>query len=303
MRWLVREMLLVVAGTLMLLPAAGPQENPGQPAGEAYVIFAVQKTWDEEANPSQGSTRPFIDAVALVERGRFLPPPPAPKRGKGPVAATQHFQEQYLAAGKKYEVYVAGDHAGTVEVIKPESRDCPSLSAMVTGTGALEDDDVRALATSLPIPARPTITQRRPTSEEEDAARQLAGSSFRLYGARWGAMGRIRIVRLEARDLDRDQKAELVGTFRLRDKGERTLLLVARPDGNGYKSELAWHFRSSGDVDDRELRSLVDHLDLDGDGVDELIVRMEQHRSWQYGIYKKEKKGWKLVYTGGGGGC
>ncbi len=293
---------VLLAGGLLLLPTAGSQDNPSPVAGEAHVIFAVQKAWDEDSG-GHGSTRPFIDAVALVDQGRFLAPPPAPKSGKNPAISTQHFQEQYFAAGKKYEVYVAGGHAGTVEVIKPEPLDCPSLSAMVTGTGALEDDDVRALATSLPIPARPPITQRRPTSEEEAAARKLAASSFRLHGARWSAMARIRTVRLEARDLDRDQKAELVGTFRLRDKVERTLLLVARPEDGGYKAELAWHFLSSGDVDDRELRSMVDHLDLDGDGVDELIVRMEHHRGWQYGIYKKEKKSWKLVYTGGGAGC
>ncbi|MGH9600890.1 MAG: hypothetical protein ACRD24_00760 [Terriglobales bacterium] len=78
---------------------------------------------------------------------------------------------------------------------------------------------------------------------------------------------------------------------------------MAGPDGDGFKTELAWHYLSSGAFDDHQQRALVDHLDLDGDGVDELIVRMEGYEDWQYGIYKKEKKRWKLVYTGGGGGC
>ncbi len=295
--------MLLVAGKLLLLPAAGPQENPARPAGEAHVIFAVQKSWGEGVGTAQGSSRPFIDAVALVERGRYLSPPPPPENGKGPATATSRFEAQYFAAGKQYAVYVGGEHAGTVQVIKPEAIRCASLSAVVSGTGALEDDDVRALATSLPIPPRPPAAARRPTPEEEAAARKLAGSVFRLHGARDSAMRKIRIERLVLSDLDRDQKAELVGTFSLRDKVERTLLLVAGPGGDGFKTELAWHYSASGEPDDRQQRSLVDHLDLDGDGVDELIVRMEGHEDWQYGIYKKQKKSWKLVYTGGGGGC
>lgn len=294
--------MLLVAGGLLFLPAAG-QENPVQPAGEAHVIFAVQKTWGEGAGTAQGSTRPFIDAVALVERGRYLSPPPPTQNGKDPAAATSRFETQYFATGRQYEVYVGGEHAGTVQVIKPEALGCASLSAVVSGTGALEDDDVRALATSLPIAPRPPSAARRPTPEEEAEALKLAGSVFRLHGARASAIRKMRIERLVITDLDRDQKAEMVGTFSVRDKVERTLLLVAGPDGAGFKSELAWHYSASGAPDDRQQRTLVDHLDLDGDGVDELIVRLDGYEDWQYGIYKKDKKHWKLVYTGGGGGC
>ncbi|MGH9600889.1 MAG: hypothetical protein ACRD24_00755 [Terriglobales bacterium] len=123
-------------------------------------------------------------------------------------------------------MYVGGEHAGTVQVIKPESISCASLSAVVSGTGALEDDDVRALATSLPIPPRPPAAARRPAPEEEAAARKLAGPVFRLHGARASAVRRIRIERLLVTDLDHDQKPELVGNFRLPGSTERTLLLV-----------------------------------------------------------------------------
>ncbi len=293
--------MLLVTAPLLTPPAPG-QGNPANPSGEAHVIFAVQKTWDEGATPGQGSTRPFIDAVALVEQGRYLSPPPPPKPGKGPAAATSRFESQYFAAGKKYEVFVGGEHAGTVQVIKPEAVRCASLSAVVTGTGALEDDDVRALATSLPIAPRPTAADRRPTIEEEAAVLELASSIFRLHGARSRVLRRIRIERLVVSDLDRDQKPELVGSFRLRGSSEHTLLLVAAPGDGRLKAELAWHF-SAAEPESRQQRTLVDHLDLDADGVDELIVRIESLEDWQYGIYKKDRKSWKLIYTGGGGAC
>ncbi|MGH9531139.1 MAG: hypothetical protein ACRD2Q_02020 [Terriglobales bacterium] len=293
--------ILVVVALTFLLPPVAPQQD--RAASERHVIFAVWKSMSGEGSAPRGS-RPFIDAVAVVDGGRYLPPPPPWfEPGKDLAPEALRFEEQYFASGKKYAVYIGGEHAGTVEVIKPETITCASLSAVVRGTGALEDDDVRALATSLPISPRTPAASRRPTPEEEAAALELAGSVFRVHGARSSALRRIRIERLVLSDLDRDQRAEMVGTFSLRDKAERTLLLVAGPGDKGFKAEMAWHYLSSGAADDHQQRSLVDHLDLDGDGVDELIVRMEDHEGWQYGIYKKDKKGWKLVYTGGGGGC
>ncbi len=293
--------MLLAAGGLIPAGAAG-QENPGPPEAQTHVVFAVSKSWGGEGIPGE-SSRPYIEVVALIEGGRYLSPPPPTESRKSAKAETSRFESQYFASGRKYNVYIAGEPAGAVEVIKPESTGCASLSAVVTGTGALEDDDVRAVATSLPVAPRPAAHRRRPTSEEEAAVLHLASAMFRMHGARSSAVRRIRIERLVVTDLDHDQQPELVGSFRLRGSPERTLLLVAKPDGDGYQAELAWHFRSSGAMDDRQQRSLVDHLDLDGDGVDEMIVRLESHQGWQYGIYKKHKKTWKLIYTGGGGDC
>ncbi len=288
-----------------LLPtlSVAQEKNGAGPVREAHVIFAVSKMWDAKAKASLGS-RPFIDAVALVENGRYVAPPRPADPKKQPPAETSRFEAQYFASGRQYGVFVAGGGAGTVAVVKPESITCASLSAEVSESSALQDDDVRALATSLPIVPRPGAMPHRPTAEEEAAALKLAGSAFRLHGARASSLSRIRIERLTVADLDGDQRPELIGSFTLRDKGERALLLVAGSKEGGYKAEMAWHYLGPADApDDRQRRSLVDHLDLDGDGVDEIVVRLEGHDDWKYGIYKKEKKGWKLVYTGGGGGC
>lgn len=288
----------------LLLPLSVAQNDNGAGAApEAHVIFAVSKMWDAKAKASVAS-RPFIEAVALVENGRYVAPPKPADPRKQPQAETSRFEAQYFASGKQYAVFHGGDSAGTVAVVKPGSVTCVSLSAEVSESEALQDDDVRALATTLPIAPRPHASSRRPTMDEESAVLQLAGSIFRINGARSSSLKRIRIERLTVADLDGDQRPELIGSFALRDKGERALLMVASPKDGDYKAELAWHFAGANDLpDDRQRRYLVDHLDLDGDGVDEIVVRMEDHNAWKYGIYKKEKKSWKLVYTGGGGDC
>jgi hypothetical protein len=298
--------LISLAGLLctfaLLHPPHCETQGSNGAASEAHVIFAVSKLWDAKAQASVGS-RPFIDAVALVENGRYVAPPKPAGPKKQPAPETSRFEAEYFAAGKQYAVFLGGGPAGSVAVVGPRSINCVSLSAEVSDSESLQDDDVRALATSLPITPRPQPASRRPTMEEEAAVLQLASAIFRIHGARSSALKRIRIERLTVADLDGDQRPELIGSFALRDKGERAVMLVASPKGSDYKADLSWHFAGSDAPDDRQRRYLVDHLDLDADGVDEIVVRMEDHDDWKYGIYKKEKKSWKLVYTGGGGDC
>jgi hypothetical protein len=47
---------------------------------------------------------------------------------------------------------------------------------------------------------------------------------------------------------------------------------------------------------------LIDQLDLDSDGMAEVIIRNEYYESTDYTIYKKVKGQWREIYSGGGGG-
>ena len=47
-----------------------------------------------------------------------------------------------------------------------------------------------------------------------------------------------------------------------------------------------------------------DQADLDGDGVDEVITRIQGYEDYRYRILKRGADGkWTIVYTGGGSGC
>jgi hypothetical protein len=53
-----------------------------------------------------------------------------------------------------------------------------------------------------------------------------------------------------------------------------------------------------------ENMQLVDTLDLDEDGVDEVITSTTMYEGNQYQILKRGRNGkWTMVYYGGGSGC
>jgi len=47
----------------------------------------------------------------------------------------------------------------------------------------------------------------------------------------------------------------------------------------------------------------MDQLDLDKDGVDEIVTISWYYKSWDYTIDRERKGMWQKVYQGGGVGC
>ena len=48
---------------------------------------------------------------------------------------------------------------------------------------------------------------------------------------------------------------------------------------------------------------LLDVLDLNGDGVGELLLRLPKNGAWRYLVFKRLGGEWVKLYEGGGGGC
>ena len=76
---------------------------------------------------------------------------------------------------------------------------------------------------------------------------------------------------------------------------------IFEPEAGGFKPALTWFHRGS--EADAEERLLVDIVDLDGDGLAEVIAEGFYYESNDYIIYKKRQGHWVSVYQGGGGGC
>ena len=108
---------------------------------------------------------------------------------------------------------------------------------------------------------------------------------------------------IAAGDLDRDGKFELVGSFRSvgADYTNYALFMIFEPAGDQLKAALTWYHK--GAEADAADRRFVDQLDLDGDGVSEVIAEGHYYESNDYFIYKKQRGQWRSVYQGGGGGC
>jgi hypothetical protein len=80
------------------------------------------------------------------------------------------------------------------------------------------------------------------------------------------------------------------------------VFLIARRDDASWRVE---HIAMSQYHDDsrRGERSFVGNVDLDGDGSDELVVRVQEIEGYAYEVFKRSTDAWRVIASGGGAGC
>ena len=280
---------------------------PAAPAHAApSVLFAV------ENNTESGGA--MMEPIALWEGNRFTAPPsPDPSisdvRKDGRLNA---FITRYLSPGRTYRLLFGGGVAGTVAVTgKPEVPEIVRRPKVRLQTRERIAGQVMALATDARTAGTTNgSTRRAPTPAERAQALALARAAYRRRGLSPALVSRMAVRNLTAVDVDGDQKAEMIGSFMIEVRAradvpgpEHALFLVAEPNRNGYRAALEWYHR--GEEVTVRRRKLVDVLDLDGDGMSEIIAHTLYYESWDFAIYQK-KRGraatWRTVYQGGGGG-
>ena len=114
-------------------------------------------------------------------------------------------------------------------------------------------------------------------------ALELARAAYAKNGVAASLVKKMEVGNLTATDLDRDGKAELVGSFRVRrgagdDFSAHTLFMIFEPEGMCFKPALVW-FHKAGEEGSEEGRDLIDQLDIDGDGVAEVVVAGSYYES------------------------
>lgn len=259
--------------------------------GAETVVFAVSRT---DAGAS-------IEPVVIYRRGAFLKPPIDDE------AASKAFVKEYFRTGRQYRLLFGGGDAGTATVLKYNEPGCVSLNAEASvQTGARLGGQVQALAVSNASVGRQASSRRAPTDAERASALALARAAYSKNGVGASLVGKMEVSNLTATDLDGDGGFELVGSFKIENNAGQTadtyaLFMIFEPDAAGLKPALTWFHR--GGEADAEERHLVDFVDLDGDGVAEVVAEGFYYESNDYVIYKRRQGRWLSVYQGGGGGC
>lgn len=300
--------LRLLCYTLCLLPLTTPspesraQTKARRPAPVSdVVIFAVEKHDMTQMEP-----------VVIIRGNAFVKPPidESDVAGGNIEARAKRFIADYFRAGRRYRLLFGGGDAGSVTVRKYIEPGCVGMYAEVAvETQARLGGEVQALAVSSETLGRGTGLRRVPTETERAAALELARAAYVRNKVSDALVKTMKVNNLTATDLNRDGKAELIGSFLIEVLGSAnapvydnySLFMILEPTGNKHRAAMTW-FHKGGEADSA-YRRLVDQVDLDGDGVSEVIAEGTYYESNDYIIYKKQQGTWRSVYQGGGGGC
>jgi hypothetical protein len=289
---------LIFAAAALSRARAQTKRTP-RPAAAPTAIFAISKY-------EQGVT---MEPVVLYSRGVYSKPPI-----DGDEATVKTFVDNYFKPGRQYRVLSGGGDAGTLTVKQYQEPGCVGLNAEVNvNTTARLGGNVQALATNSATLGKRAASRRAPTDIERIFALMQAQAAYTNNKVGAALVKKMEVVNLTATDLDGDGNFEIIGSFRVDRKtataeDSYNLFMITTPvtdytqqSAQTGKPALTW-FHHGGEADYAERR-FVDQVDIDGDGVSEVIVGGSYYESNDYILYKRQAGSWRPVYQGGGGGC
>jgi hypothetical protein len=199
-----------------------------------------------------------------------------------------------------------GGEAGSV-TLKKWNEGCNTVHAEVSVSSSTRlGGNVRALATNSSSLGKKASARRAPTETERSAVMLLMKSIYTQRRTPVNLIPSIKVTNLTATDLDGDGSYEMIGSFTLaaKNKFERDLFLIARPQGRAMRAEFV-KFQAYQPPPEEFLSSVdfIDQLDLDGDGIGEVLAVQGGFDAYQYLIFKKVGGRWRQVYDMIGDAC
>jgi len=252
----------------------------------------------------QNANTIFVSPVLIYENGIFNAPF---SRMKGEVER-RRFVEKYFAPGKNYILIFGGGNAGLLKITAGYWQDGAYAYGELT-----EDEPGRihgqlhGLATSYDTTGRGSPWRRVPTVEERATAMALAKSEYEKQKLPANAIEKMEVINLTAIDVDGDNKAELVGSFKVpqsnKNKPPHFLFLIAESEAGKYKVGRAnYQFNPNQSEYPLGLEMLSDNLDIDGDEVNEIVTFFSGPGFKDfYLVYQRKNGKWNQVYSGAGG--
>jgi hypothetical protein len=299
-------LLLCIAGTLSLNEAATNKREAL--AAKDTVIFAVGKS--DEFPDAESFGEYMIDPVVLIKKGRYSDPPMNDggydDQPDLPTAKFLTYYEQTL------RVLWGGAEVGKITAKRRYEPGCFMATADLESSLEIKTGR-EGLATNSKALGKKAGPQRRdPTDDERKALVALAETVYRQHGVRISQSKKIDLMHIIAGDLNGDGQSDLIADILVKgsEGGQEVshmLFLILEPVAGSYRT--AYSSYDEGPGNSYERIRVIDYLDLDGDGVAEVIadVRFKKEndkgRKDGYRIYKKKGRIWQKVYQGGGGVC
>lgn len=264
------------------------------------VIFVVSGTEDDEG----ASSRAFsMDALVVIRGGKYI----SPVNGEDE-KSERLFADKYYGQGQQYHVLYGGGRAGTATV-QSWAKGCNAIHAKTSvQLNRKLPGGVSALASNSERLGKKEGARRELTKTERAAVMTLVKNIYRRNRTGPSLMAKLETGRLAATDLDGDGKYEIIGDFKIQSGSvvsgaRRDLFLIATPEGKGYRAELAEFQSYRMDSGFGRGSSFADQLDIDGDGIAEVISVDEGFDAYGYSIYKKQGGRWRSIYSVAGDAC
>lgn len=261
-------------------------QGPDQPV---YVV--TQNHYAEGFSPEGGSAR-FTDLIMIeIHGGAVAPAQPA----------------EVYPIGGHVNLYIRGERHGDVTIKKVASLQCDSSAAIVsTASGDALKKRSMALATNASnIHSHPNWSSKPDTSMNVIAG-TLAAEELQKHGVKGIKLVQIKIQQLTVTAVQPDGPRYLIGALSFTGDGvEHDVFLIGQVTGSKAIPELVRYHEMKDLQDDTDVDELrfVDQLDLDNDGVDEVVLEETGYENEEFEIYKRGDGSWKQVSTGGEGGC
>ncbi|MDH5739135.1 MAG: hypothetical protein OEY77_02295 [Nitrospira sp.] len=265
------------------------------------VIFEVSLSFHES-----DQTRPheIIRPIVIIEGSRYSEPSVTCNK-------SEEFGMTWFRLGSKYRVLSGDEEARYATVTKwliAEPDSCDHNTAMVDMKPARRlGQGETLLATNSRTLEREKSLRRLPTPEEEAKILELGRKAFRDNEVGKQLIQGMQTSQLAVIDVDGDGINEMVGTFlietQMKNEAIRHDLFLLLEKQNGiYLPAISWFHTGSGA--ETHLKTFIGNVDLDQDGVQELIVeQMFACEMTRYQIYSKRKSDWQSIYEGGGSQC
>jgi len=260
--------------------------------GPDRPLYVVTQNHYAEGFTPEGRTARFGDLIAIEIFN------PGAHRADEPVV---------YKIGEHISLFMGAQRQGEVAIRKVLPLQCDSSAAIVTADSSLHfGKDTMALATNAGNIRPHASKQHEAEAQARGYATQLAKAEFQKNGVPVELLGSMEIQQLVLTALDNSKHQFLIGYFSVKANAARhEVFLIAKMDSPAGAAELARYHKTTDveDGTDSENIRFVDQLDLDGDGMDEIVIEITGYEDEEFAIYKRSNGHWSQVHLGGGGGC